>query len=40
MRKQSQQSLTDQLRELIELANKNGLYDAGDWISDYLERKR
>jgi hypothetical protein len=29
---QSQASLTDQLRELVVLAHKAGLYDAADWI--------
>lgn len=36
MTNQSQESLTDQLNELIDLANKNGLYDA----ADHIERLR
>lgn len=31
-----QRSLLDQLRELIELANKNGLYDAADFLAQYV----
>jgi hypothetical protein len=30
---QSQRSLTDQIVELINLANRFGLYDAADWLS-------
>ena len=29
---QSQASLQEQLRQLIILANQNGLYDAADWV--------
>lgn len=36
---QSQASLTDQLKELVYLANQNGLYDAADYITRALERK-
>lgn len=32
VRSQSQESLTDQIYELIDLANQNGLYDAADWV--------
>ena len=32
-----QRSTTDQLQSLIELANKNGLYDAADWVKTRLE---
>ncbi len=34
----SQQSLYDQLRELIQIANKNGLYDAADYIRHMVEQ--
>ncbi len=34
----SQRSLTDQLHELVQLANKHGLYDAADHVSRSLER--
>ena len=33
---QHQGSLHDQLRELIQLAATDGLYDAADWIDRYL----
>ena len=33
---QHQGSLNDQLKELIELANRNGLYDAADYLVDVL----
>jgi hypothetical protein len=36
---QSQESLTKQLRKLIDLANKNGLYDAADYISRMIEMR-
>jgi hypothetical protein len=29
---QDQRSLTDQLKDLILLANRNGMYDAADWL--------
>jgi hypothetical protein len=32
----SQASVTDQLLDLVKLANKNGLYDAADWLSQKL----
>lgn len=34
---QTQVSLDDQLRVLIDAANKLGLYDARDWISKVLQ---
>lgn len=37
---QAQYSLTEQLQELMVLANKSGLYDAADVVRDVLERKR
>lgn len=33
----AQYSLTDQLRELVKLANKNGLYDAADWLNTQIQ---
>jgi hypothetical protein len=33
----SQVSLTDQLKKLIPIANKNGLYDAADFLKSYVE---
>lgn len=39
MTTQHQGSLDDQLRELIDLANKEGLYDAADFITGILEKK-
>lgn len=33
---QSQQSLLDQLHELRVLANRKGLYDAADFLTEYL----
>lgn len=36
----SQNSLTDQLKELVTLANKNGLYDAADYINNKLEANK
>lgn len=36
---QHQGSLTDQLRELVTLANQNGLYDAADYIQRRLEEQ-
>lgn len=35
---QSQDSVYDQLVELHSLANKNGLYDAADVLSDVMSR--
>lgn len=34
---QDQRSVTDQLETLIELAHKNGLYDAADWVRARLQ---
>lgn len=31
-----QRSLKDQLKTLYQLANKNGLYDAADWLRDKI----
>lgn len=39
MKAQSQDSLSDQLRNLIIVANQEGLYDAADFISRILENK-
>jgi hypothetical protein len=36
-RPQSQASLQDQLRQLIVIANREGLYDAADYLRDALE---
>jgi len=33
---QHQGSLYEQLIELVQLANKNGLYDASDWILNQI----
>jgi hypothetical protein len=33
---QDQRSLIDQLKDLVPLANKHGLYDAADWLSSHL----
>jgi hypothetical protein len=38
-RDQSQASLTDQLQELVQLANQNGLYDAADYLNNILDKK-
>jgi hypothetical protein len=35
---QRQDSTTDQLRDLMAVANKLGMYDACDWIRDRLEK--
>lgn len=35
-----QRSVTEQLRELVALANKTGLYDAADWIVERMQRDR
>jgi hypothetical protein len=32
-----QRSVTDQLQDLITLANKNGLYDAADWVQSRMK---
>jgi len=37
---QSQESLTDQLIELITVANRAGLYDAADWITKQVGQLR
>lgn len=34
---QRQDSVTDQLRDLIQIANHEGMYDAADWIRRSLE---
>lgn len=34
---QHQGALVDQLKELHNLANQNGLYDAADWLRRHLE---
>jgi hypothetical protein len=36
---QSQAALNDQLRQLVGLANKAGLYDAADFIQARLDQK-
>ena len=33
----SQESLLDQLNELIIIANRHGLYDAADWVEKILK---
>jgi hypothetical protein len=33
-----QRSVTDQLKTLLELANKNGLYDAADWLKQRMPK--
>lgn len=33
-----QRSLTDQLWSLVKLANKNGHYDAADWVKNHLDK--
>jgi hypothetical protein len=35
-----QRSVTDQLKELVLLADRNGLYDAADWLRARLESAR
>lgn len=32
-----QDSVTDQLKDLVKLANQNGMYDAADWIRNQLD---
>lgn len=34
----SQESLLDQLKKLVALANKNGLYDAADYVKEVVTR--
>jgi hypothetical protein len=36
----AQCSLRDQLRELVTLANREGLYDAADWVQRTLEEPK
>lgn len=36
---QSQRSTDEQLRSLVSIANRNGLYDAADFIANFLESK-
>jgi hypothetical protein len=31
-----QRSVTDQMRDLVQLANRNGLYDAADWVNRFF----
>jgi hypothetical protein len=31
-----QDSVTDQLWDLVDLANKNGMYDAADWLAAHI----
>lgn len=35
---QDQRSVRDQLFTLLNLANKNGLYDAADWLKDQMDK--
>ncbi len=35
---QTQYSLTQQLQELVHIANRSGLYDAADWLKTQLEQ--
>ena len=37
---QAQYSVTEQLYELIDIANQHGLYDAADWIQRTLESRQ
>jgi hypothetical protein len=34
---QSQESLFRQLQEVVQLANRNGYYDAADWLLRQIE---
>lgn len=34
-----QASVTEQLQKLIDLAHKNGLYDAADWVITAMDEK-
>lgn len=36
---QSQESLNDQLAELVDIANREGLYDAADFITKFLPQE-
>ncbi len=36
----SQDSLLDQLTEVISLANQHGYYDAADWIGERLRERQ
>lgn len=38
IRVQSQASLTDQLKRLIPIANRQGLYDAADYLTEVVEQ--
>jgi len=40
IRLNDQRSLTAQLRDLVLLANKNGLYDAADWVETHLRQSQ
>jgi len=33
-----QDSVTDQLKDLVNLANQNGMYDAADWLINQLNK--
>jgi len=35
---QRQDGLLDQIRDLIPVANRLGMYDAADWLRDMLDR--
>lgn len=35
---QSQESLIDQLRAMVVIANTHGYYDAADWIRDQIKK--
>lgn len=37
---QRQDSVADQLRDLVAVATKLGMYDAADWIHTRLDRER
>lgn len=37
---QAQYSVTEQLEELVDIANRHGLYDAADWLRRHLESKQ
>ena len=39
-RAQRQDSLTDQLRDLAAIADREGMYDAADFIRDRIEETR
>jgi hypothetical protein len=40
MLSQDQRSVTDQLNDLVTLANKHGLYDAADWLKSTLRQNQ